>query len=146
MSAHAPTSLLFDPITLHVPQSYTTASAAMGGVAGSQLAVAPSYQLTYSSAAFAAVGTWQGHTFRKQFDTAFSVSSLQIPKPHCMTVCRQRLSWDPGICCCHCLAHTISAVPMVAAWPHRDIHCSQTPTHNSVENRSFCRSRCSHRG
>ena len=76
-------------ISLNVPQPYTTASAATGGVAGSQLAVSPSYQLTYSSAAFAAVGTWQGHTFRKQFDTAFSVSSSRIPKPHCMTVRRR---------------------------------------------------------
>lgn len=43
------------------------------GVGGTQLAVSPSYQLSYSSAAFAAVGTWAGHTLRKQFATAFQV-------------------------------------------------------------------------
>jgi len=42
--------------------------------------VSPSYQLSYSSAAFAAVGTWAGHTLRKQFDTAFQVNAFLTPK------------------------------------------------------------------
>lgn len=49
------------------------------GVRGTQLAVSPSYQLTYSSSPFAASGKWMGHTLRKQFQTAFQVRSCGPP-------------------------------------------------------------------
>jgi hypothetical protein len=42
-------------------------------VVGSQLAVSPSYQLSYASLPFQAVGVYHGLTLRKQFETAFAV-------------------------------------------------------------------------
>jgi hypothetical protein len=45
-------------------------------VRGTQLAVSPSYQLTYSSSPFAASGKWLGQTLRKQFQTALQVGRL----------------------------------------------------------------------
>ena len=42
-------------------------------VIGSQLAVSPSYQLSYASLPFQAPGVYHGITLRKQFETAFAV-------------------------------------------------------------------------
>jgi hypothetical protein len=42
-------------------------------VVGSQLAVSPSYQLSYASIPFQAPGVYHGITLRKQFETAFAV-------------------------------------------------------------------------
>ena len=51
-------------------QPYTAAGKALNG---SQLAVSPSYQLTYGSESFQSAGIWQGTTFRQQFMTVLSV-------------------------------------------------------------------------
>ncbi len=51
-------------------------TATLNSVVGSQLAVSPSYQLSYASLPFQAVGVYNGVTLRKQFETAFAV------KPH----------------------------------------------------------------
>ena len=52
-------------------QPYTANGA---GLAGSQLAVSPSYQTTYASVLFQSPGTWLGVTFRKQFMQALQVA------------------------------------------------------------------------
>jgi hypothetical protein len=44
----------------------------MSSAVGSQLAVTPSYQLSYASLPFQAPGVYHGLTLRKQFETAFS--------------------------------------------------------------------------
>jgi len=54
-------------------QPYTANGA---GLAGSQLAVSPSYQTTYASVSFQSPGTWLGVTFRKQFMRALQVSPM----------------------------------------------------------------------
>ena len=63
-------------------QPYTAAGA---GLAGSQLAVSPSYQTTYASVSFQSPGTWLGLTFRQQFMRALQVlcgpSSVKTIKP-----------------------------------------------------------------
>ena len=55
-------------------QPYTASGS---GLAGSQLAVSPSYQTTYASVSFQSPGTWLGVTFRKQFMRALQV--IHVP-------------------------------------------------------------------
>ena len=59
-------------------QSYTTAGA---NINGSQLAVSPSYQLTYGSVSWQSPGTWQGVTFQRQLARMLQVSSASIYIP-----------------------------------------------------------------
>jgi hypothetical protein len=42
-------------------------------IGGSQLAVAPSYQISWGSTPWNSAGIWDGLTFRKQFEKAFQV-------------------------------------------------------------------------
>ena len=43
-------------------------------IGGSQLAVAPSYQISWGSTPWNSAGIWDGLSFRKQFEKAFQVS------------------------------------------------------------------------
>jgi len=87
-------------------QPYTANGA---GLAGSQLAVSPSYQTTYASVSFQSPGTWLGVTFRKQFMRALQVVLLPANSPHRVHLC-------PAIA--HLTAH--------CCWP-----CSCTPAQHS---------------
>lgn len=59
-------------------------TAAGAGINGSQLAVSPSYQLTYGSVSFQSPGQWGGITFQKQFLTA-----LKVRCTHCHILGRE---------------------------------------------------------
>lgn len=45
-------------------------------IGGSQLAVSPSYQISWGSTPWNSAGIWDGLTFRKQFEKAFQVCVL----------------------------------------------------------------------
>jgi hypothetical protein len=49
-------------------------------IGGSQLAVAPSYQISWGSTPWNSAGIWDGLTFRKQFAKAFQVLRDTVPQ------------------------------------------------------------------
>lgn len=53
-------------------QPYTTVGK---NVIGSQLAVSPSYQMTYGSVSWQSTGSWQGVTFQRQLARMLQVSA-----------------------------------------------------------------------
>ena len=73
-------------------QPYTANGA---GLAGSQLAVSPSYQTTYASVSFQSPGTWLGVTFRKQFMRALQVVHLVVNSPQLSSSMTRRRPQNP---------------------------------------------------
>ena len=57
-------------------QSYTKVGKT---ITGTQLAVSPSYQMTYGSVAFQSSGTWRGLTFQRQLARMLEVSNAVRP-------------------------------------------------------------------